>query len=68
MDRPRKSLDEVDWAEASRHLIGMFPGAPLPEVLARAEAAAVTLDLMGKTREAESMRRAVKHIRTKMMN
>lgn len=68
MAKAPKSLDDVDWDVASRHLVEAFPGASLGEVVARAEAAAVTLDLMGKTREAESLRRAAKHIRTKMMN
>ena len=68
MTKRRKSLDDVDWDEASRHLIGIFPDASLAEVVARAEAAAVTLNLMGKTREAESMRRAAAHIRKRMMN
>lgn len=63
-----KPLDEVDWEEAAGHLIGIFPDASLGEVIARAEAAAASLDLMGKTREAESMRRAAAHIRKRMMN
>lgn len=68
MSRPRKSLDEVDWELASQHLVGAFPGARLPEVVARAEAAAVTLDKMGLAREAEAMRRAAQHIRKKMLH
>ncbi|NQE61464.1 hypothetical protein [Caulobacter sp. RHG1] len=63
-----KSLDDVDWDEAAGHLVGAFPGASLAEVVARAEAAAVTLDDWGKAREAESMRRAAAHIRKRMMN
>lgn len=61
-------MDEVDWDEAAGHLVGAFPGASLGEVVARAEAAAVTLDHWGKTREAETMRRAAAHIRKRMMN
>ncbi len=68
MTKPPKPLDDVDWDVASRHLVEAFPGASLGEVVARAEMAAATLDLMGKTREAESMRRAAQHIRTRMMN
>jgi hypothetical protein len=68
MTKPPKSLDDVDWDVASHHLVQAFPGASLGEVVARAEVAAVTLDLMGKPREAESMRRAAAHIRKKMMN
>ncbi|AZS21594.1 hypothetical protein [Caulobacter sp. FWC26] len=63
-----KPLDEVDWAEAAEHLVGMFPGASLGQVVARAEAAAVTLDQMGMTREAESMRRAAAYVRRHRMN
>jgi hypothetical protein len=61
-------LDEVDWDLASKHLIGSFPGASLPEVVARAEDAARSLDLMGSPKEAEAMRRAAQHIRKRMMN
>jgi hypothetical protein len=68
MARLRKSLDEVDWDEASQHLVGMFPGASLGEVVARAEAATITLDRMGKSLEAESMRRAAQHVRKRMMH
>ncbi|PIB96959.1 hypothetical protein [Caulobacter sp. X] len=68
MAKPPKSLDDVDWETASRHLIEAFPGASLAEVVARAEMAAVTLDHVGKPREAESMRRAARHIRKKVMN
>jgi hypothetical protein len=68
MNRSRKPLDEVDWAVASGHLVGAFPGATLPEVVARAEAAALALDGMGKDREAEAMRRAADHIRKRMMH
>ena len=68
MAKPLKPLDEVDWEVASRHLIEAFPGATLGDVVARAEMAAATLDLLGKVREAESMRRAAQHIRSKIMN
>ncbi|CAN5156240.1 hypothetical protein BH10PSE4_BH10PSE4_46720 [soil metagenome] len=61
MPKTPKSLDDVNWDEASQHLIGAFPDASLAEVAARAEAAAVALDRMGKAREAESMRRAAAH-------
>ena len=66
--KPPKPLDEVDWDEAAGHLVGAFPDAPLAEVVARAEAAAVTLDHWGKAREAEYMRRVAAHIRKRMMN
>ena len=39
MAKTPKPLDEVDWAEAAEHLVGMFPGASLGQVVARAEAA-----------------------------
>jgi len=68
MVKTPKPLDEVDWAEAAEHLVGMFPGASLGEVVARAEAAAVTLNQMGMMREAESMRRAAEHVRRHRMN
>lgn len=68
MAKTPKPLDEVDWAEAAEHLVGMFPGASLGEVVARAEAAAVTLDQMGMAREAESMRRAAAYVRRHRMN
>ena len=68
MSRPRKPLDEVDWELASQHLVLAFPGAGLPEVIARAEAAAVALDHRGLAREAEAMCRAAQHIRRKMLN
>ncbi|AYV48573.1 hypothetical protein C1707_21195 [Caulobacter flavus] len=61
-------MDEVDWDEAAGHLVGAFPGASLAEIVARAEAAAVTLDGWGKTHEAESMRRAAAHVRRRMIN
>jgi hypothetical protein len=53
---------------ASGHLVGTFPGATLPEVVPRAEQAAVTLDQMGKQREAGAMRRAAAHIRKRLMH
>lgn len=68
MARKPKSLDDVEWEVASRHLIEAFPGASLTDVVARAEMAALALDHMGKVREAESMRRAAQHIRKKIMN
>lgn len=66
--KPPKPWDEVDWEVASQHLIGAFPGATRAEVVARAEAAAVTLDHMGSKREAEAMRRAAQYIRKRMMH
>jgi len=63
-----KPLDDVDWDEAAGHLVGAFPGASLGEVVARAEMAATALDAMGKSRDAEAMRRAAAHIRKRMMN
>lgn len=68
MKRRPKSLDEVDWDLASKHLVGAFPSASLPQVVARAEGAARTLDLVGSSREAEAMRRAAQHLRKRMMN
>ncbi|CAN5253152.1 hypothetical protein BH10PSE4_BH10PSE4_03140 [soil metagenome] len=68
MKKTPKPLEEVDWEVASQHLIGAFPGASLAEVVARAEAAAVTLDLMGSAREAEAMRRAAAHIRKRLVH
>jgi hypothetical protein len=68
MDYGRKSLDDVDWDEACEHLIGSFPDATLPEVAARAEAAATVLDAMGSARTAEAMRRAAGHIRKRLLN
>ena len=64
----RKSLDEVDWDEATTHLVAAFPGASLAEVVARAEAAALALDLMAQAREAEALRRAAAHIRKRLMH
>lgn len=66
--RTRRPLDEVDWDEAARHLVGMFPGATLAEVVARAEAAATVLESWGKTRDAEAMRRAAATVRRRMMH
>ncbi|SFI54875.1 hypothetical protein [Caulobacter sp. UNC279MFTsu5.1] len=66
MRKSPKPLDDVDWEEASQHLIGAFPGVTLGEVVERAENAATVLDLMRKPREAEAMRRSAAHIRKKM--
>jgi hypothetical protein len=66
--KPPKPWDEVDWEVASQHLIGAFPGATRAEVVARAEAAAITLDHMGSKKEAEAMRRAAQYIRKRMMH
>ncbi len=68
MSKARTPLDEIDWELASQNLVGAFPKATLPEVVARAEAAAVNLDQMGMAREAEAMRRAAQHIRKKMLH
>ena len=66
MKRAQKPLDEVDWEEASQHLVGALPGATLSEIVERAENAAAVLELMDKARDAEAMRKAAAHIRRKM--
>jgi uncharacterized protein (UPF0276 family) len=61
-------LDEIDWDQACERLITTYPGVALPEVLARTQSAAARLDLAGFPREAEAMRRAVQHIRKRMLH